>query len=71
MTSMQSSYATVPNELGATLVEYIMATAILVLALLWVNDMLVDAAETRANQAADAVSDMVPCGGRLTGELCR
>ena len=68
---MQSSYATVPNELGATLVEYIMASAILVLALLWVNDMLVDAAETRGNQAADAVSDMVPCGGRLTGELCR
>ena len=54
------------NERGATMIEYILVTAILVFALLTINETLMKAAETRGDRAANVVSNMAPCGDNLS-----
>ncbi len=60
-----------PHDIrGATIVEYTLAVALVILVLLWVNDLLVGSAHTRARFSAGVVEDMAPCGNNFRGEQC-
>ena len=53
------------EEAGATMVEYVLALALLLVSLLAVNDLLLNAAQERAEKSADVVGNMAPCGHAL------
>ncbi|MFM1847889.1 MAG: hypothetical protein RL417_1363 [Pseudomonadota bacterium] len=53
------------KELGASLLEYAIVTAILVAVFAVAGQRLFDAAISRGNESANTVREAVPCGGAL------
>ena len=58
------------NSNGATMIEYVLALAMLLVLFIGMNEWLLQSAENRAEQSANVVSNMAPCGGNLFNDRC-
>ena len=58
------------SEIGATLVEYAIALAILVAAFAIGASFLYSAAQSRRDSSLDSQRKSLPCNGGLTGDDC-
>jgi len=57
-------------ERGASMVEYAIAAAILVIVFIIIAQGLKSSSETRFESSTRAMSNIVPCDGQLSGEDC-
>lgn len=59
------------NQSGASIIEYAIALAILAVVFLVFSVSLRRTGQERAAESVNSVRSTTPCGGRLTGDLCR
>ncbi|MFN8392259.1 MAG: hypothetical protein U0136_18345 [Bdellovibrionota bacterium] len=52
------------------MIEYVLVLAILIGFFIAVNEQLFSSAENRADQSANVVGNMAPCGGHLSNQQC-